>query len=147
MEIGYHHGKTYFTGLRKAGGNRTTSNYAQEAKPPWLPGGIEHHQQWDKHRHMAKKDTGTYTFTDLAEMVCQNIRDTASMQDFPSTSSGILSRAESGTGFRSRTGSNSSRRSKNPSGGNLRSSYVQQPQHPGPLMLHEEDSDDTGIML
>ncbi|CAB4061762.1 NTE [Lepeophtheirus salmonis] len=92
LEVGYHHGKTYFTGLRKACDNSAVS----EEEDLFPTSG----------RTKRNESEQSYSFTDLADMVCQHIRDNSD------NGSVTLSRSNSSSGFRSRTGSNSSKRSK-----------------------------------
>ena len=44
------------------------------SSPPWFPAGPEHQTQWARHRKQRRNSAG-YTFTDLAEIVCRNIKD------------------------------------------------------------------------
>ena len=44
------------------------------SSPPWFPAGPEHQTQWARHRRQRRNSVG-YTFTDLAEIVCRNIKD------------------------------------------------------------------------
>ena len=44
------------------------------SSPPWVPAGPAHQAQWAGHRRQRKNSVG-YTFTDLAEIVCRNIKD------------------------------------------------------------------------
>lgn len=92
--MGYHHGSTFFTGLRKAGqstrqrmhqhqqdGQHQHQHQAPGSSPPWFPGADHHLWQWARHRaQTSRRDSGSYTFTDLAQMVVQNLssRDAAS---------------------------------------------------------------------
>uniref|UniRef100_A0A0K2T720 Neuropathy target esterase sws n=1 Tax=Lepeophtheirus salmonis TaxID=72036 RepID=A0A0K2T720_LEPSM len=114
LEVGYHHGKTYFTGLRKACDNSAVSEeedlFPTSGRtyhiPPWLPARKDYKKQWVLQNRKRNESEQSYSFTDLADMVCQHIRDNSD------NGSVTLSRSNSSSGFRSRTGSNSSKRSK-----------------------------------
>ncbi len=82
-EVGYHHGTTFFSGLRKASTvtRKTTMNPAHfqpGSSPPWFPaGGHAHYAQWERHRNRLheRRQSGNYTFTDLAQIVVGNIQE------------------------------------------------------------------------
>eukprot|EP00096_Caligus_rogercresseyi_P008792 TRINITY_DN2841_c1_g1_i1.p1 TRINITY_DN2841_c1_g1~~TRINITY_DN2841_c1_g1_i1.p1 ORF type:complete len:258 (-),score=58.56 TRINITY_DN2841_c1_g1_i1:167-871(-) len=113
LEVGYHHGKTYFTGLRKACESSALSDDEDSFPtinrghhvPPWLPARRDYKKQWAMHHQRTRLDSEPpYSFTDLAELVCQSTRDSSD------TGSITLSRSNSSSGFRSRDGSHSSKR-------------------------------------
>jgi hypothetical protein len=79
--VGYHHGSTFFAGLRKASAsNRADSGSASNhsawassaspgSSPPWFPG-PDHYSKYARYKNRERRSSGVYTFTDLAEMVC-----------------------------------------------------------------------------
>jgi hypothetical protein len=44
------------------------------SSPPWFPAGPEQKMRWATQRR-GRRDSVGYTFTDLAEIVCKNIKD------------------------------------------------------------------------
>ena len=49
------------------------------SSPPWFPAGPDLHRQWAAHRAaQRRRDSGSYTFTDLARMVVDNVRESNS---------------------------------------------------------------------
>ena len=65
------------------------------ASPPWFPGQSHHLWQWSRSTHQERRDSGTYTFTDLAQMVCQNYlkdRSGSSSPQFRSRAGSIASK-------------------------------------------------------
>jgi len=61
-DVGYHHGSTFFAGLRKAGTDQDTSRRAGT----WLPTADRVRQ---RSRVVDRRDSGNYTFTDLSTLV------------------------------------------------------------------------------
>jgi len=60
---GYHHGDTFFSGLRRAGGARTKKAWS------WLPTADRY-----RVRNTKRRDSGSYVFTDLAELVMADVK-------------------------------------------------------------------------
>jgi len=68
QRVGYHHGTTFFCGLKKAGKSEKFSPNVG----PWLPTS-------DRAKRMSRvntsrRDSGNYTFTDLAQMVVSGVK-------------------------------------------------------------------------
>jgi len=60
---GYHHGDTFFSGLRKAGESRSMKAWS------WLPTADRY-----RVRNTKRRDSGSYAFTDLAELVVSEVK-------------------------------------------------------------------------
>ena len=81
-----HHSRVSSGPLEGVGGGKTWTQHQQRhprprprpldlsSSPPWFPAGPEHQTQWARHRRQRRNSAG-YTFTDLAEIVCRNIKD------------------------------------------------------------------------
>ncbi|QQP35888.1 Uncharacterized protein FKW44_020826, partial [Caligus rogercresseyi] len=88
LEVGYHHGKTYFTGLRKAC-ELFSHNHRGHHVPPWLPARRDYKKQWAMHHQRTRLDSEPpYSFTDLAELVCQSTRDSSDLEALRSPKDG-----------------------------------------------------------
>ena len=69
FNVGYHHGTTFFCGLKKAG----RSEHQSREKTSWLPTS-EKAKRTNKVRN-SRRDSGNYSnFTDLAEMVMIGVK-------------------------------------------------------------------------
>eukprot|EP00095_Tigriopus_kingsejongensis_P004400 maker-scaffold93_size381549-snap-gene-2.23 protein:Tk04400 transcript:maker-scaffold93_size381549-snap-gene-2.23-mRNA-1 annotation:"neuropathy target esterase sws isoform x4" len=165
-EVGYHHGNTFFTGLRKAGQlhqQQNPSSYGQTSTPvlgttpPWMPGAAQA-SHWARARTALKRrDSGSYSFTDLAALVCQNIREgnnELNQAFLPmsrgSSSSRLRSRANSSASGMSGSGNrkrHSSGRSHNRRLGKVSVPSLARIQNPDHALLSDDGSDDTGIVL
>ena len=60
--VGYHHGTTFFCGLKKAGRSEPSKE-----KTSWLP--TSEKARRASQTKANRRDSGNYSFTDLAEMV------------------------------------------------------------------------------
>lgn len=161
-EVGYHHGTTFFTGLRKAGilhqqqnpSVNLSSSPSMGVSPPWMPG-TAYASQWARAKAAVKRrDSGSYSFTDLAALVCQNIREgnndlNQALMPMGSGSNSLRIRSRTSSSTSNLSGRNRHSSGRKPSRrlGKVKVpslSRIQNPDHPLPS---DEGSDDTGIVL
>ena len=67
--VGYHHGTTFFCGLKKA---EKHSNKQNKGSGVWLP--TSHRAKVMGRSNASRRDSGNYTFTDLAQMVVSGVK-------------------------------------------------------------------------